>query len=555
MSESPRTLLDELLAEQQQLTAVERFSRRHEAGSLPAQARYYKDLIPRTKPGAGQQYGFVVELDACTGCKACVSACHSLNGLDDEETWRSVGIVHDISPDAPYLQTVTTACHHCVEPGCLEGCPVMAYDKDPETGIVRHLDDQCIGCQYCVLKCPYDVPKYSEKKGIVRKCDMCTNRLAIGEAPACVQACPTKAIRIELVDKLEVSRAAKPGTKLMPGAFDSDYTKPTTRYRTNRPMPEGARPGDADAFHLDHAHWPLIGMLLLTQMSVGLYAVLSLIGLFAPGAFESLKGPLGVAGFVTLNAGLVVSVFHLGRPLGAWRFFLGLRTSWMSREILVFSALAASGGACTTACLWEPLARMAPILHEVERFVHPPQFALLLGTLTTVIGLGGVFCSAMIYVDTRRAFWVSRLTFPRFFGSTALLGISAAASILACLRVSAAPTLSGLATATIVLSVLLRSALFGWEVWNFATSVSNPAAPIYRSSQTIWKLRPALVIMMVRLFVLSITFWLISLISDAFASAIFVSASFALTAASQLLERYFYFTAAAAPRMPGGISS
>jgi len=61
--------------------------------------------------------------------------------------------------------------------------------------------------------------------------------------------------------------------------------------------------------------------------------------------------------------------------------------------------------------------------------------------------------------------------------------------------------------------------------------------------------------MMVRLFVLSITFWLISLISDAFASAIFVSASFALTAASQLLERYFYFTAAAAPRMPGGISS
>ena len=73
----------------------------------------------------------------------------------------------------PYQQTVTTACHHCVEPACLEGCPVLAYEKDAETGIVRHLDDQCIGCQYCVLKCPYDVPKYSAKRGIVRKCDMC----------------------------------------------------------------------------------------------------------------------------------------------------------------------------------------------------------------------------------------------------------------------------------------------------------------------------------------------------------------------------------------------
>ena len=57
----------------------------------------------------------------------------------------------------------------------------MAYDKDPETGIVRHLDDQCIGCQYCVLKCPYDVPKYSERLGIVRKCDMCVGRLRAGE--------------------------------------------------------------------------------------------------------------------------------------------------------------------------------------------------------------------------------------------------------------------------------------------------------------------------------------------------------------------------------------
>ena len=71
-------------------------------------------------------------------------------------------------------------------------CPVNAYEKDPITGIVKHLDDQCFGCQYCTLACPYEVPKYHAGKGIVRKCDMCSSRLEVGEAPAC-GACHTLA--------------------------------------------------------------------------------------------------------------------------------------------------------------------------------------------------------------------------------------------------------------------------------------------------------------------------------------------------------------------------
>src|SRR5437764_428148 len=89
----PRTLIDELLEEQQSLTAVERFSQKHERDALPAQARYYRDLIPLTKPRPGEQYAFVVDLDKCTGCKACVTACHNLNGLDENETWRDVGVI------------------------------------------------------------------------------------------------------------------------------------------------------------------------------------------------------------------------------------------------------------------------------------------------------------------------------------------------------------------------------------------------------------------------------------------------------------------------------
>src|SRR6478752_2379051 len=172
------TLVDDLLAAQTELgTAVARFSGWHDdSADEPLQARYYRDLIPLQQPAQGEQYAFEVNLDQCTGCKACVAACHSQNGLDDDESWRDVGLL--LGDDyTPYQQTVTTACHHCLDPACANGCPVLAYEKDTVTGIVRHLDDQCIGCQYCVLKCPYDVPKYNSRLGIVRKCDMCSNRL------------------------------------------------------------------------------------------------------------------------------------------------------------------------------------------------------------------------------------------------------------------------------------------------------------------------------------------------------------------------------------------
>lgn len=268
----PGNLIDRLLAEQKQLqTPVARFSEKHHRE--PDLAEHYRSLIPLTKPGDGEQYAFEVSLDRCTGCKACVSACHSLNGLDDHEAWRDVGTLLGGEKSTRWQQTITTACHHCEDPGCMNGCPVGAYEKDKETGIVRHLDDQCIGCSYCILKCPYDVPKYSKKRGIVRKCDMCHQRLAEGEAPACVQACPTEAIRIV---KVPVKQHG-PSAKLFPTAADhpqstipdSRITRPTTRY-VGREIPESATAADRDALVPQHAHWPLVLMLMLTQAGVGL---------------------------------------------------------------------------------------------------------------------------------------------------------------------------------------------------------------------------------------------------------------------------------------------
>ncbi|HTO04499.1 MAG TPA: 4Fe-4S dicluster domain-containing protein, partial [Opitutus sp.] len=262
------TLLKELLAEQGRLaTPVARFAEAHEAAANVAALKpVYRDLIPLSRPKSGEQYAFEVDLDSCSGCKACVSACHSLNGLDDAETWRDVGLIVCGDHRHSVQQTVTTACHHCADPACLNGCPVLAYEKDPVTGIVRHLDDQCIGCQYCVLKCPYDVPKYNARLGIVRKCDMCQSRLAEGEAPACVQACPTHAILIVTVQTTSDGVTKTDTTAFLPAAPDPAYTQPTTRYVSKQPSPVTLMASDIAMLRPQPPHWPLAIMLTLMPL-------------------------------------------------------------------------------------------------------------------------------------------------------------------------------------------------------------------------------------------------------------------------------------------------
>src|SRR6185503_8836748 len=143
-------------------------------------------------------------------------------------------------------------------------------EKDPVTGIVKHLDDQCIGCQYCVFMCPYDAPKFSPSRGIVRKCDMCSDRLSHGEAPACVQSCPNEAIKIAVVDRSEAIQAAE-ANAFLPGAPGPADTLPTTVYKTERALPRNLLPADFYGLGREHAHPPLVVMLTLTQLSVGAF--------------------------------------------------------------------------------------------------------------------------------------------------------------------------------------------------------------------------------------------------------------------------------------------
>src|SRR5690606_30345830 len=211
----------------------------------------------------------------------------------------------------PAQQTVTTSCHHCLEPACMHGCPTQAYEKDPVTGIVKHLDDQCFGCQYCTLMCPYDAPKYNAKLGIVRKCDMCSNRLAAGEAPACVQACPNQAISIQLVDQESVVQRSE-ANGFLPGAPTPEHTLPTTIYATKKPLPSNLLPADFYTTRPEHSHFPLVVMLTLTQLAIGAFCLESVISRLT-GA--SLGNPMLQASFGCALAlvALGASLFHLGR--------------------------------------------------------------------------------------------------------------------------------------------------------------------------------------------------------------------------------------------------
>jgi formate dehydrogenase iron-sulfur subunit len=403
------TPLELVLADQQRLTAVERFARVHDAG-LPHGdgAHRYRDLIPLSKPQAGQQYAFEVDMDRCTGCKACVTGCHNLNGLDDAEVWRTVGLLHGGNSTSPVQQTVTTACHHCLDPACMNGCPVRAYEKDPVTGIVKHLDDQCIGCQYCVFMCPYDAPKFNKDLGIVRKCDMCSDRLSHGEAPACVQSCPNEAIRITLVQRDEVVQATE-ANAFLPGAPTPDDTLPTTVYKTTKVFPRNMLPADFYSVNPEHAHLPLVVMLTLTQLAVGAFIVDLVLGrVLGTLAGRGLGFTNALFALALALAAMGASSLHLGRPQYAFRAVLGLRTSWMSREIVTLG-LFAFAGLAYAGCL---------ALGRVE-------WAARLAAVAAGAGVAGVVCSVMVYAATKRDHWRGSLTGLKFGMTTLLLGLAA----------------------------------------------------------------------------------------------------------------------------------
>jgi len=93
-------------------------------------------------------------------------------------------------------------CMHCEDPGCLTACPAPGAIVKYSNGIVDFISDNCIGCGYCVKGCPFDVPRIHKTAHVSKKCTLCSDRVAVGQGPACAKACPTECISFGPKDEM-----------------------------------------------------------------------------------------------------------------------------------------------------------------------------------------------------------------------------------------------------------------------------------------------------------------------------------------------------------------
>ncbi len=135
----------------------------------------------------------VIDLDACIGCHSCATVCKQENNVA-LGTFRTR--VLDIGPTGHYpdieMYFLPVLCQQCSNPTCVSVCPTGASYKRKD-GVILVNNARCIGCQYCVMACPYGVRTYDHEAGKIEKCTLCADLIDAGEQPACVKACPAEA--------------------------------------------------------------------------------------------------------------------------------------------------------------------------------------------------------------------------------------------------------------------------------------------------------------------------------------------------------------------------
>ncbi len=150
---------------------------------------------------AGANYGFHFDQTLCTGCKACQVACKDKHDLPIGVNWRRVVEYtggswqtsgHTFTPNV-FSYYVSISCNHCENPVCTQVCPTTAMTRRPD-GTVYVDDEKCVGCRYCEWACPYSAPQFNAETGHMTKCDLCYDYRETGQDPACVSACPSRAL-------------------------------------------------------------------------------------------------------------------------------------------------------------------------------------------------------------------------------------------------------------------------------------------------------------------------------------------------------------------------
>ena len=153
----------------------------------------------------------LIDVTTCIGCKACQSACMEWNDIRDE-VGSCTGVYDNPSNLTENSWTIMRfseveekgklewlirkdGCMHCADPGCLKACPAPGAIIQYANGIVDFHQENCIGCGYCITGCPFNIPRISKKDSKAYKCTLCSDRVAVNQAPACVKACPTGALQ------------------------------------------------------------------------------------------------------------------------------------------------------------------------------------------------------------------------------------------------------------------------------------------------------------------------------------------------------------------------
>ncbi len=171
----------------------------------------------------------------CVACRACEAGCKQEFNLPVGLRRRRVIIREEGKYPQVKVRYISLSCNHCAEPACLKACPVGAYTKEQEFGIVLHDQGKCIGCKRCIAACPYGAPQFNEATKKVDKCDFCYHRLREGLPPACVRTCLGYALWHGRMEDIEAGKIPpeiyrRPPQKTLPGFADPELTKPSIRF-------------------------------------------------------------------------------------------------------------------------------------------------------------------------------------------------------------------------------------------------------------------------------------------------------------------------------------
>ena len=191
--------------------------------------------------------GLYFDQSLCTGCKACQVACKDKHDLPLDVSWRRVAEYTGGSwqvNGGTFVPNVFTyylsmACNHCDNAVCTDVCPTTAMTQGDD-GVVFVDLDKCVGCRYCEWSCPYSAPQYNSETGQMSKCDLCADYREAGKEPACVAACPSRALDWGPIEELRDKYGDVAAVEPLP---DASVTMPRlviTPHRDAQPVGSGS---------------------------------------------------------------------------------------------------------------------------------------------------------------------------------------------------------------------------------------------------------------------------------------------------------------------------